>query len=72
VLALTLLGLAAGFAVAWEVVNSMPAVVSGIAPRDAVTFGISSALLVAVAIVSSFVPLKRIAKLDPVMLLATE
>jgi putative ABC transport system permease protein len=72
VLVLTLLGLAAGFAVAWEVASSMSAVVSGIAPRDAVTFGVSSALLIAVAIASSFVPLKRIAKLDPVVLLATE
>jgi predicted permease len=72
VLVLTLLGLAAGFGVAWEAAKSMSAVVSGIAPRDAVTFGVSSALLIAVAIASSFVPLKRIAKLDPMVLLATE
>jgi len=72
VLMLTFLGLAAGFAVAWEVANSMSAVVSGIAPRDAVTFGISSGLLIAVAIASSLVPLRKIAKLDPVVLLATE
>jgi putative ABC transport system permease protein len=72
VLLLTLLGLAAGFAVAWEAARSMSAVVSGIAPRDAVTFTASCALLIVVAIASSFVPLKRIAKLDPIMLLATE
>jgi len=72
VLLLTLLGLGAGFAVAWEAARSMSAVVSGIAPRDAVTFAVSSALLIAVAIASSFVPLQRIAKLDPVVLLATE
>jgi predicted permease len=72
VLVLTLLGLAAGFAVAWEAARAMSGVVSGIAPRDAVTFGVSSGLLIAVAIASSFVPLKRIAKLDPVMLLASE
>ena len=72
VLMLTLLGLAAGFAVVWEVATSMSAVVSGIAPRDAVTFGASFGLLIAMAIASSFVPLKRIAKLDPVVLLATE
>ena len=72
VLVLTLFGLAAGSAVAWEGASSMSAVVAGVAPRDAVTFGISSALLIAVAIASSFVPLMRIAKLDPVVLLATE
>ena len=72
VLVLALLGLASGFAIAWGAANSMSAVVSGVAPRDAVTFGVSSALLIAVAIASSFVPLKRIAKLDPVVLLATE
>jgi predicted permease len=72
VLMLTVLGLATGFAVAWEVANSMSAVVSGIPPRDAVTFGVSSGLLIAVAIASSIVPLKRIAKFDPVVLLAVE
>jgi ABC-type antimicrobial peptide transport system permease subunit len=52
--------------------NWMSAVVSGVAPRDLVTFALSSALLIAVAIASAFVPLKRISKLDPVVLLATE
>lgn len=72
VVGLTLLGLTVGFAGAWEAARSMSAVVSGIAPRDALTFGVSSGLLIVVAIASSFVPLKRIAKLDPVLLLSTE
>ena len=38
----------------------------------AVTFAASSALLIAVTVASSFVPLKRIAKLDPVVLLKAE
>ena len=47
-------------------------VISGIAPRDGITFAVSSALLLAVAMASSFVPLTQIAKLDPVVLLKTE
>ena len=72
VLMLVSAGLAAGFAAAWAMSTSMSSVIAGIAPRDAITFAASSALLLAVATASSLVPLKRIAKLDPVELLKTE
>ena len=72
VLLLTSVGLAAGFAAAWAMSTSMSSVIVGIAPRDGVTFAASSALLLAVATASSLIPLKRIAKLDPVELLKTE
>ena len=41
-------------------------------PGDAITFTASSALLIVVAAVSSFIPLTRIARLDPVVLLRAE
>ena len=50
----------------------MSKLVYGILPRDSVTFGASAVLLVVVAMASSFLPLTRIAKLDPTVLLRTE
>jgi ABC-type antimicrobial peptide transport system permease subunit len=72
VLALTTIGLAAGFCAAWAMSSAMTSVLSGVTPRDGITFAASSALLLAVAMASGFVPLKRISKLDPVVLLKTE
>jgi putative ABC transport system permease protein len=72
--ALTLIigGLGAGFAIAWLLSSSMSGVIFGVGPRDSVTFAASSALLLIVAAASSFVPLTRVAKLDPVVLLKAE
>jgi putative ABC transport system permease protein len=72
VLVLLTIGLGTGFVAAWLMSTSMSHVISGVSPRDAITFTVSSALLIAVAAVSSFVPLTRIAKLDPVVLLRAE
>ena len=72
VLALMTLGLGAGFAASWVMSTSMSHVIYGVAPRDAVTFLASSALLIAVTTASSFVPLTRITRLDPVVLLRAE
>ena len=69
---LMMVGLGAGFGAAWMMSTSMAHIISGIAPRDAITFMGSSALLIAVTAASSFVPLTRIAKLDPVVLLKAE
>jgi predicted permease len=72
VLVLMTAGLGAGFAAAWLMSTSMSHVIVGIAPRDLTTFAVSSVLLVAVATASSFVPLTRVARLDPVVLLRAE
>jgi putative ABC transport system permease protein len=72
VLVLMTAGLGVGFGVAWVMSTSMSHLIAGIAPRDAATFAVSSALLIAVTTASSFVPLTRIAKLDPVVLLRAE
>jgi predicted permease len=72
VLVLMTVGLGTGFVAAWLMSTSMSRVIAGIAPRDAITFAVSSMLLIAVATASSFVPLTRIAKLDPVVLLRAE
>ena len=72
VLTLIIAGLGAGSGIAWLFSSSMSGVIFGVGPRDSVTFAGSSALLVAVAIASSFVPLTRVTKLDPVLLLKAE
>ncbi len=72
VLVLMTLGLGAGFGASWVMSTSMSHIIYGVAPRDAVTFAISSVLLIAVTAASSFVPLTRIARLDPVVLLRAE
>jgi putative ABC transport system permease protein len=72
VFVLMTVGLGTGFGAAWVTSASMSSVIFGIAPRDGVTFAASAALLIAVATASSFVPLKRIAKLDPAVLLRAE
>jgi putative ABC transport system permease protein len=66
------IGLGVGFGAAWVMSTSMLHIISGITPRDTITFTASSVLLIAVAAASSFVPLTRIAKLDPVVLLRAE
>ena len=71
-LTLIIAGLGAGLGMAWLFSSFMSGVIFGVGPRDSVTFVASSALLVAVAIASSFVPLTRVAKLDPVVLLKAE
>jgi putative ABC transport system permease protein len=72
VLAIILAGLGCGFAAAWLLSSSMSKLVYGIVPRDSVTFATSSTLLVVIAMAASFVPLLRIAKLDPTVLLRAE
>jgi len=72
VLSLMILGLGAGFCAAWMMSTSMSHIISGIAPRDLMTYAVSSALLIAVTAASALIPLSRIAKLDPVMLLRAE
>ena len=71
-LAIILGGLGCGFAAAWLISTSMSKLIYGIVPRDAVTFTASSTLLVLIAIVASFIPLRRISKLDPTVLLKAE
>ena len=72
ILVLMTAGLGVGFGAAWLMSTLMSHVIAGIAPRDTVTFAISSALLIAVTTASSFVPLTRIGQLDPVVLLRAE
>jgi len=72
--ALTLIfaGLGSGLVIAWLMSAAMSRLVFGIAPRDILTFALSAALLAAVAVVSSFIPLTRVTKLDPIAVLRAD
>ncbi|MGC2110908.1 MAG: ABC transporter permease [Candidatus Korobacteraceae bacterium] len=72
VLAIMAAGLGCGFVAAWLMSAPMSNLIYGIVPRDSVTFAASSALLMIIAATSSFIPLTRIAKLDPTVLLRAE
>jgi len=72
VLAIIVAGLGCGFGAAWLMAGPMAKLIYGIVPRDAVTFTAASAVLALVAIASSFLPLTRIAQLDPSVLLRAE
>jgi putative ABC transport system permease protein len=65
-------GLGSGLIMAWLLSAAMSRLVFGIGPRDALTFAGSAALLAAVAAASSFVPLTRVTKLDPMAVLRAE
>jgi putative ABC transport system permease protein len=65
-------GLGCGFAVAWVMSATMSKLIYGILPRDPVTFAVSSVLLFLIAAASSFLPLTRISRLDPTVLLKAE
>ncbi len=72
VLIIILGGLGCGFGVAWLISASMSKLIYGILPRDSLTFTASSVLLALTALGSSFIPLTRIAKVDPTVLLRAE
>jgi predicted permease len=72
-LALVAIGLALGagaaFGLSWLV---PPTLLQNVSARDPLTFGATSALLSAVAIVASYIPARRATRIDPLLALRTE
>ena len=67
------IGLGLGLAGALAASRVIPAdLLPEISPRDPVTFGATSALLAAVALVASFIPAWRATRIDPLVALRTE
>ena len=71
-LALTLAGMAIGLAGAIALTRIMSSLLYGVSPTDALTFIVISALLAAVALLASYIPARRAAKVDPLVALRHE
>jgi predicted permease len=69
---LALLGIAVGLAAAAGIAQLMAGMLYGIGATDAATFGIVAVLLVAVALVASYLPARRAARVDPTVSLRYE
>ena len=69
---LTLIGVAIGFVGAIAVTRLMRSLLFAVAPTDLVTFGISSAVLIVVALLACFLPARRATKVDPLVALRYE
>lgn len=66
------IGLAAGVVLALWAGRAAGALLFGLAPHDAVSFGAASALLTTVALMASYVPARRAAGIDPIASLRNE
>jgi putative ABC transport system permease protein len=71
-LRISLVGLAVGLAIALAVTRVIAAMLYGVKPTDPVTFGSVSLLLAAVALIASYLPARRAAKVEPLIALRYE
>jgi putative ABC transport system permease protein len=71
-LRISLLALAVGLAIALAVTRVIAAMLYGVRPTDPATFGGVSLLLTAVALLASFLPARRAAKVEPLVALHYE
>src|SRR6185436_13713280 len=69
---LTLLGIAIGVVGAVAVTRLMRSLLFAVAPTDLMTFGISSIVLIFVALLACFIPARRATKVDPLVALRYE
>jgi putative ABC transport system permease protein len=67
-----MIGLAVGVAGALAVTRLMGSLLFGIGPTDALTFSLMAAILLVVALIASYIPARRAAKVDPMMALRNE
>ena len=69
---LTLIGVTIGVVGAIVVTRLMRSLLFAVAPTDLMTFGISSVVLIVVALLASFIPARRATKVDPLVALRYE
>jgi predicted permease len=67
-----IVGLTVGVAGALAVTRLMGSLLFGIGPTDALTFSLMAAILLLVALIASYIPARRVAKVDPMLALRNE
>jgi len=65
-------GLAAGFAGALVVTRTLATLLFGVTPTDALSFATASAALLLITLVASYLPARRAARVDPMVVLRAE
>ena len=65
-------GATAGLAITWATTRFVQSLLFGLHAHDAATFAFSAGLLIAVALVASYIPLRRATRVDPMIALRYE
>jgi predicted permease len=71
-LLLTVLGVAIGLGVSAMLAQAVSAIIFGVAPRDPLTYGVTATAVVVFALAACYLPARRAASSDPVVLLRAE
>jgi ABC-type antimicrobial peptide transport system permease subunit len=69
---LALTGLAIGIPAAFLLSKLLATVLYGVAPNDPLTFGAVAVLLAIVSVVASYLPARRVTRVDPIVAMRVE